>query len=81
MTESYPQTSDKYIIRFEEEGMRQRLKELAKASGRKTLNREINAVLLAHIANGGQMQAAPMTFSEADLDRLADKVALRLKTD
>lgn len=70
---------DKVLVRLDHPGMRDKLKALAKQSGRKTLNAEINAALLAHIANGGNSQDQTFTLSEADVNRLAVKLASLLK--
>lgn len=72
--------AEKYLLRFSDAGMRDQLKVLAKKSGRKTLNAEINAALLAHIASDGKALAlAPgVELSEAGMQRMADMVAQRL---
>lgn len=78
----YPSdTADKVLLRLEEPGMREQLKALAKRSGRKTLTAEINAALIAHIANAGEASSPPQTLnlSESDLDKLAEKLAARLR--
>lgn len=72
--------AEKVLVRLDQPNMREQLKALAKQSGRKTVNAEINAALLAHIANGGNAQGQTVTLSEADMDKLADKVAARLKS-
>lgn len=70
---------DEYLIKFEDAGMREKLKALADASGRGTINNEINAALLAHIANEGGSPSQVISLPDSDLDKLANKVALKLK--
>lgn len=72
--------ADKYLVRFAEAGMREKLKALAKKSGRKTLTAEINAALIAHIAADGKALApsAGIEFSEAAMKHMAEMVAQRL---
>jgi hypothetical protein len=71
---------DKYLLRFDDDGMRHQLKEMAKKTGRKTLNAEINAALRNHIATGGEApaQATGVELSEAAMKRIADMVVMRM---
>lgn len=69
--------ADRYVHRFAKPGMREQLKALAKQTGRRTINAEINAALLIHLANGG---AQASSLSDADVERIALRVAQLLKS-
>lgn len=74
-----PQNEDKYIVRFEDEGMREKIKSLARGSGR-TINKEINLALRLYIANAGVLQAQYGNLSDADVERIAMRIAELVKT-
>lgn len=78
MAERKPQSESKYIVRFTEPGLHEALKSLAKSSGA-TLNMLINIALLAYVNEAGKRRENHISMSEDDLNKLADKVALRLR--
>lgn len=73
-----PQDEDKYIVRFEDEGMREKIKSLAKGAGR-TINKEINMALRMYVANAGVLQAQSGNLSDADVERIAMRIAELIK--
>lgn len=81
MVDRSPQIEDKYILRFEDKGMREQVRELAKVSGRKTINAELNFAIKAHISAKSLVKPpSEVTLSDADVDRIAVRVVQLLKS-